>query len=474
MTATAASARNLQSLQKRLELTAAFSAGDERFSVSVTDKSDESWWNYKRRAIQLGVEGVEEGDLDEIAELLMEHEVGHVLNTTPGLNSDVLPFPFSLLNILEDARIEPMRKRNFFPLHSHSYKRHYLSTREEQTENFADPFNIGVLRRWVRWGVETETARPPELTQPQYEEFVEDWDYFIDRSIEGDSTETVCGHAQDLYEKWKFLFDKYDAGKAALGSIEQSASATAGEGEPAQETKRATGSSSTDITHVEQHFGEAWFTWDMAYIAEHVRVIRQLLKPQEQTEVDFSLSGRRFDPRRIEHPPLAPFRVEVPSHAAMKLARILLVLDGSGSMMGDPFYNGATLAYVLSEVFQADLLITTTTNSEEPIEVRRENIDLLRRFTAWGDGENYRSCGNRPQAYPFSLFLTDANVATEDQEYIRHMSKSARIGAGYVGNQGQSLQDVFDRNFVSESLDQSIGRMVALFLRRFFMRYVTQ
>ncbi|MFI5294368.1 MAG: hypothetical protein ACHQ0Y_05015 [Thermodesulfovibrionales bacterium] len=460
---------SLQSLQKRLELTAGFLTGDERFSLRVTAKSDESWWDHKRRSIQLGVEGVEEEQLSEIADLLMEHEISHVLHTSRGINGTTLSFPFSLLNILEDARIEPKRNCNFFPLHSHSYNRHYLS--DEDAEKFSNPFNIGILLRWRRSGLETTTARPEKLSETQYAEFCEDWDYFIDRSIEADSTLIVCGYAKDLYDKWRFLFDNYESGGSGLGSIEKSAAAAVGEGEPSAENPYGSGSSSTEITDAEEHFGEAWFSWDLAYIAEQARILRRLLNVKSRTEMEFALSGRRFDPRRIDNPPLAPFRKAVETFSVLKLKRLLLILDGSGSMQGDPFQNGSTIAYILSEVFDVDLLITTT-DSRDPIYVPLKDIDILCRFAAWGGGENYLSAGNRPCDYSFTLFLTDAQVAQEDQEYVQQLSKRAKVGAGYVGMQGNSLEDVFERNFYSEQLDQNIGRMVALFLRRFFMRHV--
>lgn len=66
---------------------------------------------------------------------------------------------------------------------------------------------------------------------------------------------------------------------------------------------------------------------------------------------------------------------------------------------------------------------------------------------------------------------TDACVAPQDIEYVKDtLNRIAKLGAGYVGNQNQRLNEVFPRNFYSEGMNQDIARMVALFLKRYFIR----
>ena len=462
---------SIESLRKRLELLAGFHTGEEKFALRINTKSGESSWDFKRLVIQLGLKRIEGRDMDILAELLMEHEVGHVIHTSRNIDLKGLSYPFDLLNILEDARIEPKRERDFHPLHAHSYQKVYLE-KEGEENPFANPFNIGILLRWQRWGVVTKTEKPPELDDDQYAEFVEDWNYFIDLSIEARSTEHTGGHAQDLYEKWKFLFDQYNSDTPALGSIEGSADAMSGKGTESQEVNTGGGDDHGDEGELSPDiFGDAWFEWDMPFIQEQARILRHLLASTLRTESAYTFTGRRFDARRIENPPLAPFRGVIETLSVVTLKKLLCAIDGSGSMQYGPFMAGSFLAYILSLVFPVDICITTN-ESKEPVYVPLKRIDALRGFMAWGGSENYRSLGSNPGRYSFTLFLTDACVEEEDKRYARALNKIAKVGAGYVGNPNHRLEDVFLRNFYAEDLNQNVGRMVALFLKRHFTRHL--
>ncbi len=96
---------------------------------------------------------------------------------------------------------------------------------------------------------------------------------------------------------------------------------------------------------------------------------------------------------------------------------------------------------------------------------------MLNGYLSWGGGENYRSLGTSASVYPFTLFLTDACVDQTDIDYVKNtLARITRLGAGYVGGAEHRLEDVFPRNFYSERLDQDMARMVALFLRRNFLK----
>ncbi|MCL5421546.1 MAG: hypothetical protein M1461_03620 [Nitrospirae bacterium] len=472
MTAPAlASHITLDSLRKRLELLAGFQTGEEKFALRIDPRSGESSWDFKRLVIQIGLKRIEGRDVDVLAELLMEHEVGHVMHTSRNIDIEALPYPFDLLNILEDARIETRRERDFHPLHAHSYRKIYLE-KEGEENPFANPFNIGILLRWQRWRVATKTEKPPELYDDQYAEFIEDWNRFLDLSIGARSTEHTGGHAQDLYEKWKFLFDRYDSKTPALGSIEGSADAMAGKGPKSPEEGAGGRDDHGDDGELSpDFFGDSWFEWDMPFIQEQAGILRQLLAVRSRTENVYTLTGRRFDARRIENPPLAPFKGVTETLSIIALKRLLCALDGSGSMQYGPFMAGCFLAHILSLVFPVDIFITTN-KSKTPIFVPLKRIDVLRGFMAWGGSENYRSLGSDPARYSFTLFLTDACVEEEDKRYARGLNKIAKVGAGYVGNPSHRLEDVFMRNFYAEDLSQNVGRMVALFLRRHFTRHL--
>ena len=279
-----------------------------------------------------------------------------------------------------------------------------------------------------------------------------------------------------MYLKWKDLFDKSEAGQQfALGRIEDSADDAMGAGEIEETDEAGMSKGNADTAEdIALYFGEEWFAWDKGYIDEQARKLRALLEIKSTEEREFRLSGRRFDPRRIENPPLAPFRHKVESRGVFRMKRMLISLDGSGSMQGEPFRNACHIAYVLSLVFPVDIFITTNLSGEKPIKVPLRQIDLLQGFIAWGGMENYISLDRIPMGYSFTLFLTDANVCQEDQDYVEEtLSKTAKIGAGYVGACSQRLAEVFPRNFCSQDLDRDVARMVALFLKRHFTQYIT-
>lgn len=470
------------SLQKRLELLAGFLTGVERFSLRVNERSDDSWWNFKNLTIQIGMKDVEGELVNEIGDLLMKHEIGHVRFTSRSFNRKSLSIPFSLLNIAEDARIESLMETDFGRLHEHSYRKHYLE-RDNGDDPFCNPGNIGILLRWRRWGVETETHKPPELSDQEYADFVGDWDLCIGKSILSSSTFEVIKHVEQLYLKWKALFDAHASEGGAAGSIEKDAAGMSGQGKEVQ-THEPGGKRSDSVKEAKLralHFKEQWFYWDMGYIEHQAEILRQLLDLKARVDRSYAFTGRRFDPRRIENPPLAPFRKLIESRAIFLLKKMLVVIDGSGSMMTNeggaeaviPFQAAAFMAYILSLVFPVDIMVTTS-ESEKPLHISLKQIDLLQSFTSWGGSENYVSLGTTPSKYSFTLFLTDACVGEDDLRYVQNeLCRITKLGAGYVGRAEHRLTEIFPRNFFSDFLDQNIGRMIALFLRRNFTRYMS-
>lgn len=468
----------LQSLQRRLELFAGFLTGAERFSLWVNEESDNSWWNFKNLSIQVGIKGVEKDQANEIGQLLTRHEVGHVRFTSRNIDTKSLPFPFSLLNIVEDARIEHKMETDFSPLHRHSYQRHYLES-DQGDSVFNNPYNIGILLRWQRSGVETAPCKPPELSEEEYIEFLSDWELCLTKSIESLSTYQVMEQVELLYAKWKPLFDAYKSEEGASGSVEKDADDMTGEGKEVQEQSSGQHSSSVaDAKKRALYFKEQWFHFDMNYIRTQAEILRKLLDVKVKTEKAYAMSGRRFDVRRIENPPLAPFKRLMESRAEFVLKRMLIEIDGSGSMYGEddtkgirqPFEAACYIAYILSLVFPVDIQITTS-ESDNPIDIPLNQIDLLQSFTAWGGSENYSSVGKKPAKYSFTLFLTDACICDDDKKFVQTvLTKIAKVGAGYVGSGQHRLSETFPRYFSSNSLDQNIARMIALFLKRYFTR----
>ncbi len=462
---TAVMTRAEASLGKRLALEAGLIAGSARFTLTVNTTSDRSWWSHRSRRMQIGLKGFAEEEALPLGRKLMKHEVGHLLHTSPHISAESLAFPFTILNILEDAREEQLMDEDFGPLHARSYRVHYSDAGEE--ERFRNPFNVGVLYRWRKWGVAAEPKTPAELSSDEADEFLRHWQEAIDRSIDAPATEEVLPIGLELYERWKSLFDKYDDPSLVFGLSEQSAKDMLGDGEDDND-RGGGGDGRSDTQGREDHFGDEVFQWDMAYIRDQAEMLRKLIEPRAGVERQYSLTGRRFDPRRIDNPPLVPFRRVLPADSDRQLRTMLVVIDGSASMSNAPFQAAAHLAHILSLVFPVDIRITTS-ESASPIPVALHEIDLLTRFLSWGGSENYVSLAEVPSAYQFTLFLTDAMVGEEDKDYVASsLVRMTRAAAGYVGRGSERLDDVFPRNFYSEALDQNIARMVALFLRRTF------
>ncbi len=475
----------IQRIEKKLQLKAGFLTGRERYALRVRAEQDSSYWNFKRFVVQLGIKGFDEGNVEPLAWLLMRHEIGHVRWTDRELDVENLGYPFDLLNILEDARIEALDGSDFKPLFEHIYRTVYLAAGEKEQEMKANPFNIGILLRWRHYGLETETAMPPALSEEEYDEFLADWDSAITGSIAAKDTGAVSKIAKELYLKWKELFDSakktgativaglsekdleglFGKGVDTDPDAEKGTVVVAGGSEPGKGIK-----TSDDTCPVKDanNFHDAWFDWDMSFITTQTALIRRFLKPPDNAETAYEMSGRRFSIKRIENPPMVPFKKLISSYRTKFEKRVMLVLDGSGSMHNAPWRDGAHIAYILSGIFPLDIYVVTTCNS---LPTHITDLEDLRRYCPSG-AENYRSLQEmaKKTRYAFGLFLTDAEVEDEDKVFVRDvLSRQMRVGAGYVGD-NQSLADVFPVNFYAETLSQKVGMMIALFLKRHFLR----
>lgn len=464
--------RALKNIEKRLELLAGFATGSEKFSFSLNPKSEDSWWDYKKKKVQIGIAEFKK-DVAKLSELVTWHEVGHIKFTKRDIDVKSLGFPFSLLNVLEDARIEAaMAGKDFAPLHISGYNHYYINQEAENPDLFKNPFNIGILLRWRRWEVETKTEKPDDLSDEQYKDFLSDWNNAIDASIKG-IFDDVCANAKYLYDKWQWLFDKSNdcdgAGgggaseKTPHGSVEKTQAGASGNG------TLIPGEGGGEDAQIEEtpdgFFGTSSFDWDMDYIKEQVFELKKILDFKTLEERCYKLTGRRISPQRVENPPLLPFKNKSLTSKHIKIKKLLIVIDGSGSMSNGPFKNAAHVAFILKEVFESDIKVVTN-HAKKPIEI--EDINTLRGFKAWGGSENYRSVGI-PTGYSFVLFLTDADISDPDKNYIKNrLNKAVKVGAGYVGNLHQRLEETFIRNFYDTELSKGVARMIGLFLRRHF------
>ena len=467
----------LEYLRKKLEMRAGFLNPSSPF-VYLNEDEDESFWNFKQNFIQLGVKTIlsKGGDLEKLSTLLLAHEVSHTLNTDSEV-VEKIDFPFPILNILEDARIEHLisvRGYDFHDLHQFSYESFYLENRDYENM-IKNPYNIGVLLRWRKWRVEIRTAKPDKLTEEEYEEFLSDWERAIDDSTRATSTEEVVEIGKALYERWKKAFGETPPSNTCTGIEKREASFGKGERKDTEEGKGKSrdelGREPEDVKADPLSFEtKPVWRWDRRWIQRTLAEIKRYLRLPSYTDTEYRMSGRRINPVRAENL-LSPFRRKETITYSLSDKRLLIVIDGSGSMRRKPFYHASHTAHVLSKLFNTDIVITTT-RSVEPIQVK--DVNSLQYFSpSMGAGENYRSLRDLPLRYDFTLFLTDACINRRDWEYAESLSRRAKIGAGYVMDRKDTaiedaLRKVFKRYFYTKP--DRVAVEVGLYIKRLFLR----
>ena len=459
----------LEYLRKKLEMKAGFLNPRSPF-VYLNEDKDGSYWNFKQNFIQLGIKSIlsrAKGELEKLATLLLAHEISHTLNTNAEV-TEKIDFPFSILNILEDARIEHLisaRGYNFHALHEFSHETFYLENRDYE-EMIKNPYNIGVLLRWRKWGVKTKIDKPDKLTEEEYQEFLSDWEKAIEDSIKATSTDEVARIGKALYEKWKKVFGESVPENTVTGIEKNEEDFGKGKGKHEEGERRSPfGREPEEVTENPHIFEETPFwNWDEEWIRRTISELRRYLKLPSYTETEYKMTGRRINPVRAENL-LPPFRKRETVSYSIKNHKLLMVLDGSGSMIGEPFYWASHTARVLSEIFKTDVVITTTARRKP---IRINNLNSLRYYPPRG-AENYRSLGDIPFAYDFILFLTDAHVDREDWMYAEKLSKICKVGAGYVCSERDTavenaLKKVFGKYFYAKP--DRIAVESGLFIKR--------
>lgn len=456
--------RELKYLAKKLEMKAGFLNPRCPF-VYLNEDEDGSYWNFEQNFISLGIKTILEKakeKLEKLATLLLAHEVSHTLNTDTEAVEKV-DYPFPILNILEDARIEDLISKkgfDFHELHQFCYEAFYT-----EDEMFKNPYNVGVLLRWRKWRVKTRIEKPDGMTEKEFGEFVQDWEDAIEKSIRAKDTEEVVRIGKALYEKWRKVFgevppkntctgvetDKEDFGKKENGEIVEGKSLGKLGREP-EEVK--------DSPYLFEK--KPMWEWNEEWIRKTVAELRRYLRMPSYTEREYTMTGRRINPKRAENL-LPPFKREETITYSIDRKKILIVIDGSGSMAGKPYYWACHTARVLSEIFQIDVVITTGC-SLRPIEIK--NLDALRYFNPY-DYENYASLEDMPYRYEFTLFLTDAMINQEDWRYIENLK--CKKGAGYVNSIKDTaiedaLRKVFHKYFYAKP--ENVAIEIGLYLKR--------
>jgi len=162
-------------------------------------------WNFKKNVIIIGVKLIPENRLEEICTLLLGHEMGHYLFTDPQVIKEI-EYPKEIFYILEDARVDEIMSRyfDFSPLYKFAYEAYY------EEEDFKDPFNIGVLLRWKKMGINTRIERPPGLPQQEFQKFIVDWENILERAINAKNSFQVFKIGKEFFDRWRYLFEAFE------------------------------------------------------------------------------------------------------------------------------------------------------------------------------------------------------------------------------------------------------------------------
>ena len=465
--------------------------------VVVNPYTDQSYWNWKKNYINIGVlttlSTMAKGyDTKEIAKALFYHELSHENHTSTPKN---VPYPFALLNILEDERIERLAvekfditEKDFAKLHEFSfdiYYKYYKSKGAIIPERVFNPYNLLILHRWLRWWSREKkneyyefirTYRPKEfvsldMDMTVIDEYTKDIEKVLDDATNSKSTEELIENTEWFYEKWKdLLTPEAEAGiqmGAGHGSGESAGDISEGYGSDGDENTDTDGQcdksgdfdpesklSQEALEWIEQTLEEAqmgndpesevekeWDTYefDEEFIEESKRfsskpiwklnpelvkslesIIRQIRWQKKNTRNERVMLGKRVDPRRVENllpNPMKRNREVVDTG----LPKVLFVIDGSGSMDGNPYYNAIHLATAFSNVLKKNVQIVITT-PEKAVKVSPK--DLLY-YECDGFVENLRDTKKfiESSEYDLIVFFTDAEVVPADMEFLYKLQK---------------------------------------------------
>lgn len=501
--------------------------------VVVNPYTNESFWNWKKNYINVGIltalsTKAEDYDTRDIAKALFYHELSHENHTSVPKN---VPYPFPLLNILEDERIERLavekfdvKEKDFGKLHTFSFDIYYHSSSvSTMAERVFNPYNLIILHRWMRWSDEVKElydyvlhkAKEQNCIPAQMEEilpeYTQDVEKVLSDATNSKSTEELIQNTKWFYEKWKHLFTpEAESGLqmgAGHGSGESAGDIGKGYGE-SEEQDKDNDSNNTDgqcdssggrrdnnegqgvckdsedredsksekesqsgksdgkdfdpesklpqeaLEWIQQTLEEVeldndseqeaekhWSTYEAdkeaikrsrRFVNKRIwnlnpelvktleNIIKQIRWQKKNTRSERTMLGKRIDPRRVEN--LLPNPMKRTKEVVdIGLPKVLFVIDGSGSMNGNPYYNAIHLATAFENVLKNNVQIVVTT-PEKAIRVRSE--DLLR-FLCNGMVENLISVKPfiESDSYDLIIFFTDAEVIPEDLEFLYELKR---------------------------------------------------
>lgn len=398
--------------------------------------------------------------MKEIAMLLFAHEVSHENHSIIPEN---VPYPFHLLNILEDERIERLAEKkwgvDFKRLHQTSFDVYY---RPIDYFSIFNPYNLIVLHRWSRWSEKVKKAvdkaiekglKEKSLTylpvEPdRFEEFREDIEKVLDDATNSESTEKMIENTIWFYEKWKEVFEFKGKGiKMGIGHGSGESAGDIDEEDIKQRlSKEAKEFIEEEMRKEDEEAEREWSTYDrnaqieesswyfmdepvwsfdrekVEFLKKHIRKIRWSSK---QTQVERTMLGRRPDARKVENLLPNPMRRRIEKIDTHE-PKVLFVIDGSGSMNGYPYHNAIHIAAAFMEVFKDRVSVVITLDNGKYYPVK--SVDDMLRYKCNGGTEYLDSVRDLVKKFDIVIFFTDACVTEEDEEFLKSIKSDTVIG----------------------------------------------
>lgn len=479
-------------IKRRLVLEVILKSKSNRVKVILNPYTEQSFWNFKKNYINIGLlesfnRQFPAEKLADIAVQLFYHEVSHENNTEV---CKEVPYPFSLLNILEDERIERIASRewavDFSLMHEVSwelfYKRgakveDYLNKENAKDffERVFNPFNYIIVRRWRRWSkvieldckkIEEEyvawkhfaphwirikeiqdklkAERGYEYTWQIDEDFKADVERVLDDATRSENTEKLIENTLWFWEKWKDLLQPeaevdilmglgHGEGKKAGDLVdpeekleEEAKKWINGELE-LDEDKEVEKSWSTyeideDFIRESRRFmDEPIWRLDEDLVKRLENVLKRIVYQKKNTKSERTTFGKRIDPRRVENMLPNPMKRNVEAVETI-IPKVLFVVDGSGSMMGNPYRNALHLVTAFENVLGRNVQIVVTT----PERACKVSSKELLRFRCDGEVENLISVKEMIESdrYDLIIFFTDAEVLSSDMKFLHQLKES--------------------------------------------------
>jgi hypothetical protein len=446
--------------------------GKRRFpAIVVNPYTENSFWNWEKNYVNIGllyfpVKANTVVDLNSFIRALLYHELSHVENT---------PIPkrwkraiFTVFNILEDQRIETLisqrtERKIFEKTHQLAYEVFYRGKKEVHL----NPYNLIILRRWSRWGVETDLEEYlPKATGKLKKALDEGYLKDVDRTLvamEEASAEEAIEITETFFHRWEWLLTEEETanvidpfGGAGEVNGESSLSPEAKEEIERQLKTEENDFPNEDFTKESPTTGGFYSEkiFEVYYPtteAERIRkAIRKILKAEIERKARKWI-GKKIDPRIVIAGIPKPPAVGKEKIKKLLKKKLLVVIDGSGSMHGEAFQNAVNIAYALKkEIPQTQILITGTA---EPITVSGKKFP----FPASGT-ENIRSVPYLKGK--LFVFITDGFLTPEDKNFLMELKKKTKTIGIYVGPYlKEEIAKMFSEFYGGKNLNEFIKRL---------------